>query len=97
MRRAGFKGRAGRVLAKVSEGRAHYMRVVEYAFATHLDSYISTPSGKAAIAAPFVELWETHRGGRGARIVPLSELVHLVQNVGSDEFWQIAARRRPNT
>jgi hypothetical protein len=80
MRRAGFTGRVTKVLSKLRDG-AHYMRVVSYT----LDG----------VVVPYVELWETHDRARRARIVPLIELVHLVQNVGLTEFEQIAHRRRP--
>lgn len=80
MRRAGFEGVAGTVLSKTRCG-SHYLRVVSYAF--------------KAGAVPFVELWETHDRARRARIVPLSDLVHLVQNVGVEELQTITSRRRP--
>lgn len=80
MRRAGWTGTALKVITKLRDG-AHYMRVVNYT----VDNAV----------VPYVELWETHDRARRARIVPLTEMVHLVQNVGLVEFEQIAHRRRP--
>lgn len=85
LRRGGFRGRAHTVLFTHRDSRSHSIRVVLYAFGNR----------RRPTLQPFVELWESHDRARRARIVPLSELVHLVQNVGEMEFWQIAARRRP--
>jgi len=81
MRRAGWNGVAHRVISKSRSG-AHYMRVVAYVVGDEL--------------VPYVELWETHDRARRARIVPLADLVHLVQNVGPDEMKQIAGRKKPS-
>jgi hypothetical protein len=45
--------------------------------------------------APHVELWETHDRARRARVVPLRDLVHIVQNMSAEEMAAIAKRRRP--
>lgn len=83
MHRRGFRLRAGRVLTQAhDEHRNHHVRIVEY-------------SGEGEPGTPFVEAWETHRSKRPARIVALSELVHLLQNVGDLEFWQITSRDAP--
>lgn len=41
---------------------------------------------------PFVEVWESHDGAREARIYPLSEVVHLLQNVTEREFYVLGGR-----
>lgn len=83
MRRRGFKGRAGRIVFKARDG-AHYLRVVEYNFGVRL-----------VTKSLFVEVWESHDRARRARVAPLAELVHLLQNIGEDEFWQVCARAKP--
>lgn len=83
MRRAGTLGVATRVHSHHVDGRAHHLRVVDYALDPH------------DYPTPHVELWESHDRGRRARIVPLCLLVHLIQNIGADELASIAARRRP--
>lgn len=80
MRRNGFVMRAGRPLWHVRDGRAHHIRVVPYQ--------------AEATTTLYVELWETHDRARRARIVPLSEVVHLLQNIGKVEFSTIAKRRK---
>lgn len=80
MRRSGFKGKVGKVLSKSRSG-AHHVRVVTYVL--------------GEVPVPYVELWETHDRARRARIVPLADLVHVIQNLGLDEMKQIASRRRP--
>jgi len=82
LRRLGFFPTAGRVLSHQRLG-AHYMRVVEY----HTNGFSSL----------YVEAYETHAKARKAKIVPLNELVHLVQNVSPREYKAITSRRKPRT
>lgn len=82
MRRNGFKGAAGRVLSSTRDSRSHSIRVVLYRFRDGTES-------------PFIELWESHDRARRAKIVPLSELVHVIQNLDEAEFWAIAQRKKP--
>lgn len=74
----GFAGIRGRVIGEAIDG-AHIVRLVEYAF----------PDGSRV---PFVELHEEHDGARPGRVMSLSALVHLAQNVTDDEVWQIGNR-----
>jgi hypothetical protein len=82
MRRKGFRGRAGEVIASIRDSRSHSLRIVLYAFT-------------GGPPQPFIELWESHDRARRAKIVPLSELVHVIQNLSESEFWAIAARKKP--
>jgi hypothetical protein len=78
----GFNGRAGTVLADYGDGNTHCIRIVLYEFAN-------------CPPQPYVELWEEHHGSRPARIIHLSELVHVAQNLGELELWQISGRDIP--
>lgn len=92
LRTGGFRGHAGRELARVTDAhRNHHIRIVEYSFPIH--DGIDDRSLRATI--PFVEAWETHDAQKRVRIRALSEVVHLIQNVGDDEFWRIVGRRKP--
>lgn len=82
MRRTGFKGTAGYVYFCAGDGRSHNLRVVEYTFP---DRRIKK----------YVELWEAHDRARRARILPLADLVHVVQNLSADELKTAANRKRP--
>lgn len=76
---SGFVGLRGRVLATVAHV-GHRITVAEYLF-------------KDGARVPFVEVSEDHDDARPATIRPLTEVVHLLQNVRDDEFWEIAAGR----
>ena len=78
---SGFLGQRGDVLAEAAEG-GHALRVVSYVF----------PCGSAAL---YVEAAEAHDGHRGAGLLPLSDVVHLVQNITDEERWRIAFRGEP--
>lgn len=79
----GFTGIRGAVLGEAIDG-AHVVRLVEYAF----------PDGSRV---PYAEVHETHDGARPGRVMSLSALVHLAQNVSDAEVWQIGAREeRPS-
>lgn len=74
----GFTGRAGtRLWAAVDVG--HLLAIVEYVF----------PDGARR---PYVEVAESHEGAFAARIWPLPEVVHLLQNVSEDELFAIGNR-----
>lgn len=74
-----FRGVRGRVLGTHSE-LGHVLTVAEYTF----------PDGESA---PYVEVSETHDGFTGpSKLYPLSGAVHVLQNVGEDERWDIEAR-----
>lgn len=83
MKRDGVSlGRPLKALHVARDGRAHAIRVVPY----------ESPDGQQTLCA---ELWESHDRARRARIVPLSDLVHLIQNISADEFRAICKRRKP--
>ncbi len=75
---AGFTGIRGRVIGEAIDG-AHIVRLVEYVF----------PGGDVV---PYVEAHETHDGARPGKVMALSTLVHLMQNVGDNEAWEIGNR-----
>mgnify|MGYP001189103210 CR=1 FL=1 len=75
---AGFLGRRGAVLCEASDDE-HHVRIVEYRF-------------DDGSTLPYVELHETHDGSRPGRVVSLSAIVHLAQNVSDAELWQIGNR-----
>ncbi len=77
----GFAGSRGRVLGEAVDG-AHVVRLVEYTFGDNS-------------RVPYVELHETHDGARPGRVMALSALVHLAQNVGDSEVWAIGNREGP--
>lgn len=78
----GFTGNRGKVIGEARDG-AHVVRIVEYVF----------PDGSRV---PYVELHETHDGARPGRVMALSALVHLAQNVTDLEVWAIGNRdQRP--
>lgn len=79
---AGFLGERLAPIATASDAD-HHVAVVPYRFAT---------DGGIAL---YVELHETHDGARPGRVMALSTLVHLCQNVGEDEVWQIGGRETP--
>lgn len=57
----------------------HHIRIVEYRF-------------DDGSTLPYVELHETHDGSRPGRVVSLSAIVPLAQNVRDAELWQIGNR-----
>lgn len=77
---SGFLGTRGMVLSEVEEA-GHVLRVVIYVF----------PDGSAC---PYVEAGEHHDGASPMRLHALSTAVHLLQNVGGDEAFQIGNRER---
>lgn len=78
----GFTGERNKVIGDARDG-AHTVRLVEYAF----------PDGSRV---PYAELHETHDGARPGRVMALSALVHLAQNVTDLEVWAIGNRdQRP--
>ena len=81
MRADGFKGEPGTVVGDHTE-QGHHLRVVEYRFAHHDGDYTML----------FVEAVEVHEGAREARIYPLSAAVHVLQNLGTWERFEIEAR-----
>ena len=78
----GFTGQRSHVLATAVDG-AHTVTLAWYTF----------PRSVALV--PYVELSESHDGARPGRVMALSTLVHLAQNVGDDEVWQIGGREIP--
>ena len=78
----GFTGQRSHVLATAVDG-AHTVTLAWYTF-----------PGSVALV-PYVELSESHDGARPGRVMALSTLVHLAQNVGEDEVWQIGGRETP--
>lgn len=74
----GFTGERNKVIGDARDG-AHTVRLVEYAF----------PDGSRV---PYAELHETHDGARPGRVMALSALVHLAQNVTDLEVWAIGNR-----
>lgn len=77
----GFLGKRGRELGEAQDG-LHVVRLAEYAF----------PDGSVV---PYAELHETHDGQYPGRVMALSVLVHLAQNVGASEVWEINNREGP--
>lgn len=77
----GFLGKRGRVLGEADDG-LHVVRLAEYEF----------PDGSVV---PYAELHETHDGQYPGRVMALSVLVHLAQNVGASEVWEINNREGP--
>lgn len=77
----GFLGKRGRVLGEATDG-LHVVRLAEYEF----------PDGSTV---PYAELHETHSGQYPGRVMALSVLVHLAQNVGANEVWEINNREGP--
>lgn len=84
-RARGFLGEPRDVLFAM-ERDGHHLRIVNYDY---------PHSEIAPDATPFVEIAEVHDGCRPARIYPLSEIVHLIQNIGESEFWQVSCRSVP--
>ena len=74
----GFAGRRVAPIAIARDG-AHTVALARYAF-------------DDGSLVPYVELRETHDGSRPGRVMALSTLVHLAQNVGDDEIWEIGNR-----
>lgn len=74
----GFAGVRVRTIGEAVDG-AHVVRLALYRF----------PDGSEAA---YVEAHETHDGARPGRVACLSAVVHLLQNVGADEMWQIGNR-----
>ena len=74
----GFAGRRVAPIAIARDG-AHTVTLARYAF-------------DDGSLVPYVELRETHDGSRPGRVMALSTLVHLAQNVGDDEIWEIGNR-----
>lgn len=77
----GFLGKRGRVLGEAHDG-LHVVRLAEYTF----------PDGSVV---PYAELHETHDGQYPGRVMAISVLVHLAQNVGEMEVWEINNRQGP--
>lgn len=88
MKRAGFLGRPERAAVSCfSDDRTHYMAIRRYTFPA-VPALDLEPHTRA-----YVEIWETHdRGGR-AKIVPVRDLVHCMQNMQSHEFACMCTRR----
>ena len=78
----GFTGQRSHVIASAVDG-AHTVTLAWYTF-----------PGSVALV-PYVELHETHDGARPGRVMALSTLVHLAQNVSEDEVWTIGGRETP--
>ena len=81
----GFTGTRSHVIARAVDG-AHHVTLAVYRF---------DDPGHAPVDVPYVELSESHDGARPGCVMALSALVHLVQNVGEDEVWQIGGRETP--
>ncbi len=81
----GFTGTCSHVIARAVDG-AHHVTLAVYRF---------DDPGHAPIDVPYVELSESHDGAQPGRVMALSTLVHLCQNVGDDEVWQIGGRETP--
>ncbi len=77
----GFVGRRGLLLFDHDDGD-HYIALRRYYFDRAADEI-------------FVELVEKHNGARPARITRLSSLVHVMQNLGEMEMFQIEGRDTP--
>ena len=84
----GFTGQRSHVIASAQDG-AHTVTLAVYRFPPG----DGDPPGP--IDVPYVELSESHDGARPGRVMALSTLVHLAQNVGDDEVWQIGGRETP--
>lgn len=84
-RGATFAGIRGAVLCEAST-HGHVLRVVTYSFAD-------------GSSAPYVEVSEAHEGrdAGNVRVHALSEVVHLLINIGEDDFWKTATRDAPAT
>ena len=81
----GFLGTRSHVLASAQDG-AHTVTLAVYRF---------DDPGHAPVDVPYVELSESHDGARPGRVMALSTLVHLAQNVSEDEVWTIGGRETP--
>lgn len=77
-KRIGFEGERREVVAEAEEA-GHVLRVVRYVF----------PCGGKAL---YVEASESHDGNAGGALLPLSDVVHLVQNITDRERWEITMR-----
>lgn len=74
----GFTGQRGWIAHVTSSGH-HHLSIAEYEF----------PDGSVEM---YVEATETHDGPARSRVMALSTVVHLMQNVGRDEAFQIGNR-----
>lgn len=77
----GFAGVRVRPIASYAEG-AHVLTIALYRFADGTES-------------TYVEAHETHDDAGPARLLPLSAVVHLVQNATDAERWAIENRIAP--
>ena len=77
----GFAGIRVRTIATATDG-AHHVTIAEYRFAD-------------GSVLPYIEMRETHDGARPGRVMSLSALVHLAQNVSDREVWEIGGRETP--
>ncbi len=84
----GFLGTRSHVIASAQDG-AHTVTLAVYRFPPG----DGDPPGHVDV--PYIELSESHDGARPGRVMALSALVHLCQNVGDDEVWQIGGRETP--
>ena len=84
----GFTGQRSHVIASAVDG-AHTVTLAVYRFPPG----DGDPPGHVDV--PYIELSESHDGARPGRVMALSALVHLAQNVGEDEVWQIGGREMP--
>lgn len=84
----GFLGTRSHVIASAQDG-AHTVTLAVYRFPPG----DGDPPGHVDV--PYIELHETHDGARPGRVMALSALVHLAQNVGDDEVWEIGGRETP--
>lgn len=81
MRAEGFRGTNAEVVGEREEA-GHLLRIVSYEF---------DDGGTYALAA-YVEVAESHDSAYGARILPLSAAVHILQNVTDTERWALENR-----
>ena len=80
---AHFRGKPGRVLGEATtvDAHEHRLRIVEYEF-------------DDGTVTPFIEVSERREGYSGRRLVHLSDVVHVLLNVGEVELFQIGNRDR---